>query len=108
MIPDGIVRPGTHRGEIFGLTPDRFEADSYLWRTHNEIMISLIFAKGEGQGYFSALLNHLWGMGFTIKVPTPLGHMEQILIHKGFVRTIEFAEEMQSEVEVWVKGPPAP
>ena len=44
-------------------------------------------------------------LGYGVKIPTPLGIMESIVRKWGFRKTWEYVEEVDEEVEVWVKDP---
>lgn len=106
MLKDGMISLGTHSASLFGFTANRFREDSYLWRTGDYIYISLIFSKTPGRGHLSTLFNTILGHGFGIKVPNPLGHMEEILRAKGFTKTTETSRHPESgqelTSEVWV------
>jgi len=104
-IPDGgPIFPGTEIGSILRLKPADFSGATYLWKQGNRILISFIAVTKEGQGTFSHLLNHLFDLGFTVCVPTPLGKMRVILKSKGFQETWEDDPDYGA-CEVWVKEP---
>jgi len=105
MTKDGviklIIKLDSEFGRKLGFTSDKFEG--WLWRDGNDIWISFIKTKHEGRGDLSRLFETILEMGYTIKVPTPVGKMKLILINKGFKRTIEFDERTGELIEVWVK-----
>ncbi len=106
VIPDGgPIFAGSQAAEQLGLLESEFDAGSYLWKTGGRIDISFVFAKSPGRGSFSKLLRSLWDKGSTVCVPTPLGHMREILIHKGFRQTFEWDKDFNEDIEVWVKEP---
>ena len=104
-IPDGgPIFPETRVGLLLGLNAMDFCADTYLWKQGDRILISLITVTKKGQGIFSRLLEHLFSLGFTVAVPTPLGRMQAILKAKGFRETWEDDPDFGA-CEVWVKEP---
>ena len=100
---DGIIELDTARAAALGFTADFYEG--YLWKSDSRITISIIFCRHPGRGDFSRLLDRIWQLGYTVGVPTPLGHMQAILAHKGFAQGWELFEEAQEDVEVWTRGP---
>lgn len=106
-IPDGMISPGSPAGNLLDFTEDLFEADSYLWRTDNEITVSLIFSRYEGKKNLSRLFRRIEELGFEIAVPTPFARMQAILEHWGFVGKMELCEDLDDWVEYWRK-PKAP
>lgn len=105
MIPDGgPIRPGTKTGALLGLNTTDFSDDTYLWKQGDRILISFIAVINEGQSTFSRLLKHLFSLGFTVGVPTPLGKMRTILKAKGFQETWE-DDPIFGACEMWVKEP---
>jgi hypothetical protein len=100
IVPDGMISP-MPQPALFGFSLNDFAPDSYLWRRGNEIMVSLIIARNPGKGAFSRLLRTIEASGFSVAVPCPLGHMEAILQHKGFVCGYEDDARSGERVEVW-------
>ncbi len=86
----------------WGFTSDRFYG--HLRRRRNSVYIWLVLSKDPGKGNFSSLVQSILDDGYTIKIPTPIGRMNEIVRARGFVPTLEFDPE--GEVfEVWVKEP---
>jgi hypothetical protein len=80
-----------------GFTSDKFEG--YLWRDGDRVLVSFIVSVESGKGNLSALFAAIEAKGLRVAVPTPLGRMEAILRHKGFVMHIE---DFQGDgCEVW-------
>jgi hypothetical protein len=96
-LKDGIIHVDGAPAS-WGFTSARFAEDSYLWKTGKRIMISSIFAKHAGNGYFSALVKAIEGDGFKVAVPTPLGQMTQILTRWGFKPSLE------QDCQVWTRA----
>lgn len=103
MKNDGLIELDTKFAKEIGFTSDLFEG--YLWKKNNEIWISLIFSRDERKGNLTRLFNRIHDLGFTIKVPIPLGEMRSILKKKGFTPIIERNEDHNENINVWVKGP---
>jgi hypothetical protein len=100
---DGIINLDTERGRVLGFTIDRY--DGYLWKTGDSIIISLIESKQRGN--FRELVQRIHEHGWTVKVPTPLSRMEEIVRKNGYRLTIEpFSDEDPIPCEVWVLPPP--
>ncbi len=78
--------------------------DGHLMREGETIYIWRIRSKEPGRGHLSALVQRMLDAGYTVKVPTPIGRMAEIVRHKGFRRTVEYDPEIQP-YEVWVKEP---
>lgn len=95
-IRNGMILPDTN---TLGFTSEKFEG--WLWKKADSIYISFIESKQPGRGHFSQLLKAILDSGHSVKVPTPFAKMQQILVKKGFTKTIEQDEEMGA-VEVWV------
>ena len=102
---DGIINLDTERGRELGFTHDRYEG--YLWKVGDSIIISFIESKQRGN--FRELVQRIHALGLTVKVPTPLGRMHEILLKNGCRHTIEpFSDEDPIPCEVWVLPPPKP
>jgi len=99
---DGMIAVGK-APESWGFTKERFDGDSYLWKTGDRIMVSLIFAKEAGKGYFSALVKAIEADGFKVAVPTPSGRMSLILERWGFKPHREVDPDMGGSVVVWCR-----
>lgn len=102
---DGIILPGaTTFARKLGLTRDKFTMKTYLWKTGDVVYISFVETTHPGCGHFRALVENLLQSGYTVKVPTPLGRMEQIVKGNNYLPTTEVSPKM-GQVEVWVKTP---
>ncbi len=100
---DGMIQLDTPQAVEFGFTSDKF--DGYLWKTGERITVSFIWSKHERQGHLSKLFKDIEAKGFVLAIPTPLGKMQSILEHKGFVPHIE-EDEMMGPVEIWTRVRP--
>ena len=101
---DGEVGLGHPIADGLGFTSDRFFG--YLWIVGEDLYVSFVEARHEGQGHFRAFVESALAQGYTVKVPTPLGRMEAILTKWGFRQTVEPSEV--GPCEVWVKQGPLP
>lgn len=100
---DGIIKIDTEDGKVLGLTSDKFEAFSYLWKDGNKIFISMIQSVKEKRGDFKALVSKILSLNFTVLIPTPLGRMEYIVRKNGYIKTSH-----QTDIgpcEVWEFNP---
>lgn len=99
---DGIINLDTDRAKVLGFTSDKY--DGYLWKQDGAIMVSFIVSKQRGN--FRELVRRIHALGLTVKVPTPLGRMQEILLKNGYEHTTEpFDEEPDETVDVWVLRP---
>ena len=99
---DGIINLDTDRAKLLGFTSDKY--DGYLWRQGDAIMVSFIVSWQRGN--FRELVRRIHALGLTVKVPTPLGRMQEILLKNGYEHTTEpFDEEPGETVDVWVLRP---
>ena len=92
-----IIRLDSKLGKELNFTSDKFMFFSYMFKDGNVIWISAIEAIEKGKGHFTKLLNAIWEKGWTVKIPVPFPNMEQILIKKGFQKTVD------EDCEVWIK-----
>ncbi len=69
----------------WGFTPDRWTSDSYLWRSGNEIILSLLFSRAPGNGHLRELIEGIEADGLTFAISCPIGVMEMIVRHYGLV-----------------------
>jgi len=103
ILLDGIINLDTDRAKILGFTSDKY--DGYLWKNGEAVIISFIISKQRGN--FHELVRQIHALGLTVKVPTPLGQMLEILIMDGYKHTVEpFGLEPFESVDVWVLPPP--
>jgi len=95
---------GSPYANELGFTADQFKG--YLWDAGDgAITISLVHSLQEGKGNFSRFVRGLLEKGKIVKVPTPLGHMESILMHLGFTETEEYDSILGEFVAIWVMLP---
>lgn len=99
---DGIINLDTDRAKVLGFTSDKYEG--YLWKQVDAVMVSFIASKRRGN--FRELVRRIHALGLTVKVPTPLGRMQEILVKNGYQHTTEPLDEESGEtVDVWVLMP---
>lgn len=99
---DGIINLDTDRAKVLGFTSDKYEG--YLWKQGDAVMVSFIVSKHRGN--FRELVQRIHALGLTVKVPTPLGRMQEIVLKNGYQHTQEpFDEEPGEMVDVWVLMP---
>jgi len=99
-IPEGQIKIDSIAGRCLGFTSDLFSLDSYLWKIEKVIWISLIFSNYPGKGNFKKLIQNIFDLGYTVKVPTAFRGMKQILTKWGFEQEVD----LESGCEVWIKG----
>jgi hypothetical protein len=103
QIPDGMIALDSPSGNLLGFNSNRFEG--YLWSQGDAVVVSFIVSKERGN--FRELVRRIHALGLTVKVPTPLGRMQEILIKNGYQHTTEpFDQESGVTVDVWVLMPP--
>ncbi len=100
---DGCISPDSPAGRTFGFTTDKFTPFSYLWKKGDAVYISMISAMNPGKGNFKGLVQTLVGKGLTVKIPTPIGKMEDIVRKNYYTPTLEDTD--YGSVEVWVLNP---
>ena len=99
---DGPITIDSPRGESIQFTSDRFSSDSYLWVRGEAVYVS--FMESKARGNFRTLVEAILAAGMTVKVPTPLGRMEQIVQKCGYEFAVEDDHDI-GPVEVWtMKG----
>ena len=100
-IEKSIIEVDSRSGRVLGFTSDCFYPNSYLVKVaRREIWISAIICLEEGRGNFSKLVNKLHKMGYTVKVPCPLGKMREILEKWKAEKEIQY-HDLVGEVEVF-------
>ena len=97
---NGIINLDTDRAKAIGFTSDKYEG--YLWKQGDAVMVSFIVSKKRGN--FCELVRRIHALGLTVKVPTPLGAMLQILLKNEFAHTTEI--DRGGAIDVWVLVPP--
>ena len=95
-----VIEPGSDLGEKFKFTKAKFSG--YLCLKDNEVWISAIVSRKPGQHNLTHLFNRILKLGYVIKVPQPFPHMEAIVKAKGFVRTSEYWDQAEGDIDVWV------
>lgn len=100
-IPDGIITPDDPEGFLFDYISTHYFG--YLLKQGEYIYISFIDTYPNGVGLLSLLFKKIEAAGYKVKVPCPLGHMEEILIAKGFICTTEINEIYGEPVDVWMR-----
>ncbi len=98
---DGIVQLDDDNARRIGFTSDKY--DGYLWKLDGSVMVSFIVSKQRGN--FRELVRRIHALGLTVKVPTPLGRMQEILIKNGYQHTNEMDDNTGEGVDVWVLMP---
>lgn len=93
---DGFRPAGSEFANQVGFTSERF--DGYLWEDKDTCYLSLVISKQPGQGHLSEVLSALTKLGYTVKVPNPIGTMQNILIKKGFAPS-------QEDPSMWIQTP---
>lgn len=96
-----VINPGSELGKKLKFTKDKFSG--YLCLKDNTIWISAIISKKPGQHNLTHLFNRILKLGYDIKVPNPFPKMEAIVKAKDFRRTRETWEELNEDIDVWVK-----
>jgi len=96
-----VIEPGSDLGKRLKFTKDKFTG--YLCLKDNEVWISAIVSHKPGKHNLTHLFNRILKLGYVIKVPQPFPHMEAIVKAKGFVRTSEYWDKADSDIDVWVK-----
>jgi hypothetical protein len=96
-----IIDLDSEMGKEFGFTSDKFSGWLGLGED-NDIYISCIFAIRRGQGDFRRLVKTILSKGYTVKIPTPLGKMAEIVMKNGYKKTEEYFPEAGEMCEVWV------
>ena len=100
---NGIIRLGSPDADELLFLPENFSADSYLWKMGDAIMLSFIASSHPGHGALRRLVKRIHALGLDVKVPTPLGRMQDIVLRNGYEHTTEPHDQDPGElVEVWV------
>lgn len=83
----GKIILGDSNAKSIGFVAPFFEG--WLWEFDHYVYISFVLSRFEGQGHLSGLFANILATGRGIKVPNPLGHMTEIVKHKGFFENVE-------------------
>ena len=102
IIPQGLIELDSDFAKRVGFISSRFISCSYLWGEGNRVIINTIECTDRRRGYLRDLFKAIWNLGGEIAVRTPLGTMEQILMHYGFKKTI-VVDPIYGKSELWVK-----
>jgi hypothetical protein len=102
IIPQGMIYLDSEFAKKIGFVSSRFISCSYLWGEGNCIVINTIECTDRRHGYLRDLFRAIWDLGVEIAVRTPLGTMEQILMHYGFKKTL-IPDLTYGRSELWVK-----
>jgi hypothetical protein len=98
---DGVIELDSDRGRRLGFTSDRF--GGYLWKLGEYVMISMAISSERGN--FRQLVEEIQSLGMGVKIPTPIGRMQNIVREAGYQQSVEFDETYGEGVEVWVLKP---
>jgi hypothetical protein len=101
-IPQGLIELDSEFAREINFVSSRFFSCSYLWGDGNRIVINAIECSDRRRGYLRDLFKAIWDLGAEIAVRTPLGTMEQILVHYGFLKTYAM-DPIYGKTELWVK-----
>jgi hypothetical protein len=102
IIPQGLIELDSDFARKVGFVSGRFISCSYLWGEGNRIIINTIECTDRRKGYLRDLFKAIWDLGVEIAVRTPLGTMEEILIHYGFRKTL-VADPIYGQSELWLR-----
>jgi len=98
----GLIVPDSPEAVELGFSSVKFCGDLRL--VNGTIYMWRILSKEPGKGRLSGLIQRMLDCGYTVKIPTPIGRMAEIVRRKGFTRTVEYDPELEP-YEVWVKEP---
>ncbi|MCJ7443185.1 MAG: hypothetical protein MUO26_01405 [Methanotrichaceae archaeon] len=101
-IPQGLIELDSDFAKEIKFISSRFLSCSYLWGEGNRIIINALECTDRRKGYLRDLFKAIWDLGAEIAVRTPLGAMEQILMHYGFARTF-VTDPIYGKTELWLK-----
>jgi hypothetical protein len=102
----GPIEPGHRMARKWTFTAKRWTPLSYLFRHGDAVYLSAVQATRPGAGYLRDLIRGIEGARLRVKVPCPLGHMQAILEHYGFVPHPELHEGFEGAVDVWERAAP--
>ena len=103
IIPQGMIERDSAFAKKIGFVSSRFLSCSYLWGEGNRIIIRTIECTDRRRGYLRELFKAVWDLGVEIAVRTPLGTMQEILMHYGFKKTL-VQDPIFGRVELWVRS----
>jgi len=95
-ILNGIIKPSDN---LFEFTAELFEG--YLWKMGNDIYVSLVESLFPKKGNFRKVIELILKSGYNVKICTPIGRMQSIVIKNNYEPIIEESEN--GKVEVWLK-----
>jgi hypothetical protein len=96
------IVPDSPEAVEIGFTSDKFRG--HLERRGNSVYIWQIRAVRQSQGDFSRLLQRILDSGLSVRIPTPIGKMKEIVRRRKFRLECGFDPEGE-RFEVWVKDP---
>ena len=102
VVPQGIIELDSEFAKKIGFVSGRFLSCSYLLGEGNRVIINTIECADRRRGYLRNLFKAIWSLGAEIAVRTPLGTMELILVHYGFIKTF-MKDPTYGRLEYWVK-----
>ncbi len=95
-----LIVPDSPEASRLGFTSDKF--DGCLTCKSTTIYIWLVHSKDPGKGHLTRLIQNILDAGYTLKVPTPIGRMKEIVLRRKFTLTTELDPQGET-LEVWVK-----
>ncbi|MEQ1558563.1 MAG: hypothetical protein ABL933_06410 [Methyloglobulus sp.] len=98
---DGIINIDTDSSMDIGFTSDKY--GGYLWKDGDSVIVSFIVSKKRGN--FRELVQRIHALGMAVKVPTPLGRMQEIVVKNGYKHTNFYDENMGECMDLWVLQP---
>lgn len=97
---ENCIDVDSDKGKQLGFTSDKFQG--YLFTSAGSIYISMIISLDPLKGNVKKLFDRIVELGYTVKVPNPMGRMFKIVSApgSGFVLTREISD-MFGLVDVW-------
>jgi hypothetical protein len=93
---NGIINSGPRAP--FGFDSDLFSG--WMWKIDSAVYVSMITSLHPGKGNFRRLIYNILSAGYTVKIPTPMGRMIDILKKCGYKPKIE--NTIHGNCQVWV------
>ena len=87
----------------YGFTRKKFSG--WMWQFGKTAYLSMIISNNPNRGNFRKLIQNLLNAGYTVKIPSPLGRMLDIVKKNGYTPIKEFSKEYGCDINLWVKGP---
>lgn len=95
----GPVEPG----HVPWFPAEDWSPDSYLFENGQRVMLSLLIARKPRSGAFTRLERAILASGRAVCVPAPIPAMERILRRRGYSKVLEWADDYEEFVPVWIK-----